>query len=300
MNTAASAYLERSGEKSAFINFRNPKTGDEVSVRTDDPKADQYAEAGWQRIGLTTKQLASGDPGTIFGTGTDIVTDRKTREVVGGAENLISSVDRIEGLISKMDQSALGAPGTVSKLVDNVSNAVVGFSEMMGGSAQIGDRAVAEEALLNANLYRDAFSGAASQSAALQANAIGLAYSLARAANPDGRISDMDVRHQLQRVQLTSSSKTQILSAITEVRREIMVNTANHLRVNGYTRNNEGKAYYDSLMEKIEKIDGVVGEPEGNVPKISSDAEYEAFLENDDFPRGTIFIDPDGNRRIKP
>ena len=112
------------------------------------------------------------------------------------------------------------------------------------------------------------FSGPAAQSAALQANAIGLAYTLARAANPDGRISDADVRHQLKRVLLRGSSKTQILASLTEVKREVMVNMTNYMRINKLNRNEDGKAYYDSLMKKVEKIDGPPDETEamGDIP----------------------------------
>jgi len=104
------------------------------------------------------------------------------------------------------------------------------------------------------------FSGPAADDAALQANAIGLAFSLALAANPGGRISDADVRYQMDRVKLNRSSKTQIAAGLTEVKREIMVNMANHLRYKGYTQNKEGKAYYDKLMLKIEKMDNLAEE----------------------------------------
>ncbi len=136
------------------------------------------------------------------------------------------------------------------------------------------------------------FTGPAAQSAALQANAIGLAYTLARAANPDGRISDADVRHQMKRVQLGDSSKTQILSAVTEVKREVMTNMANYMRVNELNQNEKGKAYYDSLMEKVEAIDGPQGG--GSLPVVTSDQDYANLAS------GAEFVDENGKRFKKP
>lgn len=234
------------------------------------------------------------DPKTIFGATGDKVIDRKTREVVGGAENLLSSIDRIEKQVSSMSQSAMGAPAAVSSLVDNVSNAVIGFAELAGGTAQIDEQVVPESYLLDANRYIDMFSGPAANNAALQANAIGLAYTLARAANPDGRISDADVRHQIKKVPLSSSSKTQIQAAIIEVKREVMVNVANHLRVNGYTKTTDGKTYYDSLMKKIELIDVMPDEPKSTaIPSPITEKEYNAI------PKGRQYKHPDGTLRIK-
>jgi len=187
----------------------------------------------------------------------------------------------------------LGLPGSVTKLIDNMASAVIGFADVFpNAEAQIGEKTVKEAALLDAKLYQDMFSGAAAQSAALQANSIGLAYTLARAANPDGRISDADVRHQMQRVMLDKSSKTQILASITEVRREIMVNMANYLRINELNQNEKGKTYYDSLMKKVEVIDGPQGD--SNLPVVTSDADF-AKLQS-----GQEFVDEDGKKWRKP
>lgn len=203
------------------------------------------------------------DVAAMSGVG-DKVSNRLALEVVGGAENLLSSVDRISTQVEKMDQKALGLPGKVTSIVDNAVNAVVGFTDMMpNSSAQIDGKEVAESALLDRALYQDMFEGAAADNAALQANAIGLAYSLARAANPDGRISDADVRHQLQRVKLSASSKAQIQSALKEVKRSILTNVSNHLRVYRYTDTQEGKAAYDNYMGILEKMDA---EESGGIP----------------------------------
>jgi len=289
---ALTSALQNGGDRTAqkFID----KNGKPVQGSID--KQGRYFDSsGNQRTDITpiAPQATQSDLG-IFNTSGDKVTERLTKEVVGGTENLLSSIDRIEKQITSIDQSSLGLPGTATKLIDNVASAVIGFADIFPNSeAQIGEQTVKESALLNAKLYQDMFSGPAAQSAALQANSIGLAYTLARAANPDGRISDADVKHQLKRVILNSSSKTQILSAVTEVKREVMVNMANYMRVNDLSRSEKGKAYYDSLMKKIETIDQAQ-DSEADTPRISNNADFDAL------PSGTIFIDPEGNRRQKP
>jgi hypothetical protein len=233
------------------------------------------------------------DPGVFGATTGDKTQDRMTREVVGGTENLLSSIDRIESQVGSMDQSAMGLPGAASKMIDNMASAVMGFADMVpDAKAQVGGQTVKESALLDAKLYQDMFSGPAAQSAALQANAIGLAYTLARAANPDGRISDADVRHQMKRVLLGGSSKTQILAAVTEVRREVMANMANYMRVNKLNQTPEGKEYYDGLMKKVDAIDNP--QTSGSLPIVTSDADFAKLAS------GEEFVDEDGKRYRKP
>lgn len=292
----ADEYRQRGRSPSAFINFRNPETGEEASVRTDSPEAEEYAENGWTRIGLTQKSLTSDNPGAIFGSTGDRTNDRKTTEVVTSAENLTSSIERIEQQVEAMPQTGLGFPGTVTRAVDNTVNAVIGFGEMFKGTAEINGETVSDSALLDVRLYQDMFEGPAAQSAALQANQVGLAYALARSANPDGRISDNDVKHQIQRVRLDNSSKAQIQAAMFEVKREVYVNTANHLRVGRYNQTKDGAEYYDSLMDKITEMDAEAARKSKNrgIQTIASDEEYEAL------PSGTQFYAPDGTLRQKP
>jgi hypothetical protein len=237
-------------------------------------------------VGRTPEDVA------IFGGSGDKVTDRNTAEIVVSAENMISSVQRIGEQIEKMPQASMGLPGTAARLIDNTANAVMGFGELFGGTAMIGDQEVSDSLLLDAKLYQDMFQGPAAQSAALQANEIGLAYALARSANPDGRISDADVRAQLGRVKLGGSSKTQIQAAMREVEREVMVNTANYMRIHKYSQDPEGKVYYDSLMEKIEKIDATKTDSGGAISTVTSKEDYNNiksgdlyYVEGEDKPR---------------
>ena len=191
----------------------------------------------------------------------DKAKDRQAVELVTSAEQLTGTIDRISTQIGGMEQSALGLPGATTKALEGAVHAVRGFKDLVGGWAEIEETGekVTDEQLLDPALYEDYFrglSGPAAQSAALQANAIGLAYTLARAANPDGRISDADVRHQMERFNLGSSSKPQIQAALFEVKHEIIRNAAIHLRVGGYTRTERGKELYDDFMTRLEVMEG--------------------------------------------
>jgi hypothetical protein len=290
----ADEYRQR-GRASSFVNFRNPETEDETSVRTDSPEADELAEQGWTRVGVTQKTLQSDDPGDIFGGSGDKITDRNTREVVGSAENMLSAIDRIKQKVDEMPQASMGLPGATARLIDNAASSVMGFADLFGGIAMIGDQEVQESFLLDTRLYQDMFVGPAVESAGLQSMQVGLAYALARSANPDGRISDQDVRSQMERVRLGGSSKPQIQAAIFEVEREVLSNTANHLRINEYTRNAEGKKAFDEIMTKLDTLesDRASAIKDQDIPIISSDEEWEAL------PKGAIFYAPDGTRRQK-
>lgn len=232
-----------------------------------DDEGRYWDSSGNQRTDITPIAPQAGQADIQGGGPGDKPTDRLTSEVLGGAENLISSIDRISEQIKEMPQSALGLPGSAAVLVDNVVSASVGFSEQLGGWAQVNGQDVEEGALLDARLYQEVFSGPAAQNAALQANSIGLAYALARSANPDGRISDADVRHQLQRIKLDKSSKTQIQAAIKEVRLSVLTNVANHLRVYRYTDTTKGKESYDKYMKEIDKLSPQPETGDGDAPE---------------------------------
>lgn len=228
------------------------------------------------------------DPKSIFGDSPgDNVSARLANEIVNSSENLLSSLGRIEEQIDSTTQSSLGLPGTISAVVDNGVNAAVGLAEMFGGTAQLGDETVSERILLNANLYKDMFEGPAASNAAIQSNAVGVAYALARASNPDGRISDADVKHQLKRLNLSVSSKAQMKAAIKEVRRETMRSVANHLRQQSYTETEKGLAIYDKYMKELDKLDnpssattGVTDAPK-TLPKIGEVIGDRAYVGGD-------------------
>lgn len=201
-----------------------------------------------------------GDMAALGGDASTNTMGAKMREVMGATDNLMFGLDRITELIADAPQASLGLPGDVTAFVDQTVSAANGFAELAGGWAEINGEEVPAASLLDANLYKDYFQGAAATNAALQANAIGVSYSLARSANPDGRISDADVRHQLERLNLGQSSKTQMFAAMKEVKRTTLGEAMNWLKHSGATETPEGRSAYSSFEGKLSAMDGSVDE----------------------------------------
>ena len=180
---------------------------------------------------------------------------KNVREVMGSTDNLMGSLGRIDTLIDESPQASLGLPGGVSGLVDRTISAADGFAEIAGGWAEINNEVVDSSMLLDVRLYQDFFEGVSGANAAIQATSVGVAYALARAANPDGRISDADVKHQLNRLGLDQSSKTRIKSAIYEVKREQLGNAMNWLRSSGATKTKDGQVAFMKYEDALNKMD---------------------------------------------
>ena len=73
--------------------------------------------------------------------------------------------------------------------------------------------------LETANYNLTQFGGAAAESRAFRSNAVNLAYTLARAADPGGKLAKEDVQLQIDRIAASSGDKGQIISALSEIER---------------------------------------------------------------------------------
>ncbi len=246
---------EEAGDRTAqkFID----KNGNSVQGSMD-KDGKYYDSSGKQRTDITPIAPAATQSDLAGGAGDSDIAARKIREVMGATDNLIMSMDRISAIVKDAPQASLGLPGGVSAIVDQAINAAAGFGELAGGWAEVNGEKVNEKSLLDVRLYRDVFEGASATNAALQANAVGVSYALARAANPDGRISDADVRHQLKRLQLEQSSKTRIFAAMEEVKREALGSAMNWLRTSDATDTDEGKEAFSKYADALEKMDPTV------------------------------------------
>jgi len=239
----------------------------QAHVGTYNPNTETYTDAAGTEH-KNAKPIAGGaTQAELTGAGTDKVIGRQVREVMGSTDNLLDSLERIDSLVATAPQASLGLPGGVSGMIDNTISAVNGFAEIAGGWAEIEGNPgveVRSEALLDTRLYEDYFAGYSERNAAIEANAVGVAYALARAANPDGRISDADVRHQLERLKLNQSSKTRIHASIKEVKRSQLGSAMNWLRTSGATRTADGKAAfakYETMLNAMDAAESPQKEP---------------------------------------
>lgn len=222
-----------------------------------DKQGNYFDSSGTQRTDITPiAPAATQEDLGLGGSATDSDTvGAKVREVMGATDNLIDSMDRIITLSSRASQASLGLPGTVSGLVDRSISAAIGFAEIAKGWAEIDGQEVDNRQLLDTRLYENLFSEESGMNAAMKANAVGVAFALARAANPDGRLSDKDVAIQLDRLGLNQSSKVRIAFAISEVKRESYKSAMNWLRTTGATDVPEGRAAFSKYATALEILD---------------------------------------------
>ena len=226
-----------------------------------DKEGNYYDSSGTQRTDITPIAPQAGQD-DLSGASDDKTAARQIREVMGATDNLLDSMDRIGALVESASQASLGLPGDISGLVDRSISAANGFAEIAGGWTEMNGEAVDSTKLLDTRLYADLFEGISGTNAAIQANAVGVSYALARAANPDGRISDADVRHQLNRLQLNQSSKTRIGAAMNEVKRSQLGSAMNWLRTSGATKTEEGRASFSKYETMLNEMDGDGGDNE--------------------------------------
>lgn len=247
---------KKAAEKPSLQNFG---TADGEITETHIVGSEGYNEAvekGLHAIGPVTQVQKTADvTDQLSGASDDKTMARNIREVMGATDNLMYGLNRIDELVKKAPQTALGLPGNVSEYIDRTVESVKGFTAIAGGWAEINNTKVPEEALLDVRLYEDKFSGASATNAAIQSNAVGIAYALARAANPDGRLSDADVRSQLDRLELDQSSKTRISASINEVRRSQLSSAINWLRTSGATKTEEGRAAFSRYEKMLARMD---------------------------------------------
>jgi hypothetical protein len=161
-----------------------------------------------------------------------------TRVVTGKGKN----VKTILGLPSKTEESKVrsqGAAGAaalamIRELVRQTKDnpEIIGFA---GATARTLDRAyeqarafgkkLGDTASIDRKRYSHIFKGwksKAAESAAFQSRAIQLAYTMARALDPSGRLSDFDVEVQLRSMALRSGSPTQLAAALTAKAQDVV------------------------------------------------------------------------------
>lgn len=146
---------------------------------------------------------------------TDSDTSKIVREftdLTASSRTLMNEIDRMKTQVSDDDTFTSVAGGVVQ-----------GLSGAVGSLVQIAKASGFEDAdLLNASQYQDEikslFGESAAKSAQLRSNLVNVAYMMARASEPGGRLSDSDVRLQMRRLAV-SGDKTQMIGALDEVAR---------------------------------------------------------------------------------
>ena len=136
--------------------------------------------------------------------------------------------------------------------------------------------------LLSASYDMEGFTGAGAESAAFKSNVINLAYVLARAKEPGGRLSDRDVQAQIDRMAADGGNKEAILASLDEIDRASI--TSLKIRHDVFSR--------DPAMSDV------IGDFPADLLPQEPESTAGSSLRATDFPDGTIATDADGNQMI--
>lgn len=163
----------------------------------------------------------TGDPGAFTkGEGEGL---RAMEFSTGAALGLIN---RIREQAKEGGASIMGIVGVGQRFAGAAAAQLEAAAQIAGGTAEVNGKKAEESSLRDAANYTQQIEksfGKAGQSAAFKANIVDLAYALARAANPDGRISNQDVNHQIDRLAVNGDPK-QLLAVLDETESAVIRN----------------------------------------------------------------------------
>ena len=225
--------------KPQFLNFVSADGEKRVAVDVSTPEGAmqgrRLAASGYVRMGLTVQ---AGTPGDALGGDKKRLREWESSQVA--AAQALSTVDRIKEQIVQGGAEQLSFTGSSAKLIDTLKNQASALAGIFKGTAEVDGRDATDADLIARQESYDwgVFDGSkvgniAKNSAAFRSNVLGLAYSLARASDPGGRLSDRDVQHQINRIAADSGSPAQIAAALGEVERGIVNGITSHSKVSG-------------------------------------------------------------------
>lgn len=200
----------------SLVTFFIPSTKKTRTVNINDPAAlNTVLDEGGIKFTATTEAVS---PESAFALQDPEI--REFREATIAAETVLTETARLRQQLRTGD-TFTGLLGTTIR----------GFSGAVGNLVQLARRQHGKEeadkqlSLLDPTQYAESLQifvnnlGDAAQSQAFQSNVINLAFMLARAAEPGGRLSDKDVQAQMRRLAAGSGDQNQILASLNEVDR---------------------------------------------------------------------------------
>lgn len=174
-------------------------------------------------------------------------------DILGEMEESLGGDATLTGAAQSVFTALTGAVGSVQQLV-----------RVSGGWAEKGGQRVNERDLLDAESYDfSVFEDESLNTGAFRSNVVALAYMLARASDPSGRVSDADVQNQIQRLGADSGNKDLIRGSIKAVRNQIKKYMKNRHEV--LSRDTEGMpALSDRFSDKkpFPKVDKLMEKKE--------------------------------------
>ena len=197
------------GEKAPSVNNFVLPDGTQEAVDMTAPdarqKVDDVISRGGVKVGFTAQ---SDDPGVFSELSNKEVRDFREAEI--GTRTALSEITRVREQM--LEGTLTGLAGTVVRELSNAAGSLIQLSRAAGFD---------DLPLLNPEAYSFESVGGAGQSAALKSNMVNLAYMLARAADPGGRLSDKDVQLQIDRLGGNVGDQSQMAAALAEVERSV-------------------------------------------------------------------------------
>lgn len=200
-------------------NYQMPD-GSFLSVDSNAPDASrkvaEITANGGVRVGLSVQS------GSADGLGINKSDQGKYLDSVTASLNAIGEIGRLREQLAEAETFT----GLASTVVTTLSGAAGNMLQIARASG------LDDSGLLDPRNYRlDGFGQAAASSAAFRSNVINMAYLMARAADPGGRLSNQDVQIQVDRLSASSGDKGQILASLDEVERGIKMAAQNRFAV---------------------------------------------------------------------
>lgn len=197
-----------------FVNFVDPKTSDFRSVDLSTPEgmqaATELAGSGYVKVGANIQ----GSTSDVLGVQKTEVADFRDAEIAVRQAN--QTIDRMVDQLNDQE-TVTGALSAGIRGIEGLVGNIKQAGKLFG--AEDGDGIFAEDGQVQvAGFNFDAFGDSAPKSAAFKTNALNLAYALARADEPGGRLSKEDVQHKLNEIAANSGDKRQIFATLAEVK----------------------------------------------------------------------------------
>jgi len=157
----------------------------------------------------------------------DVTTDETlVRDLINQGLNtrrIVRMTDEISSMVGK-DATLIGATGAAQRFIDSVSSQLKGVAnKFTRGQAVVKGRIVSENVLLNPDTYDwSEFKEGATASAEIKSSLVKLAYIVARQQDPEGRLSDYDIKNALSQIGAKSGSPEQLKTVLKSIKRRSM------------------------------------------------------------------------------
>lgn len=279
-------------------NYVNPKTGKTRAVNEAVP--DEILAAGDADFVRAPTSIQAGKAADFDLQGPEIKEYSKFQSAA------LAGVVEVERMLGQLEDDqvftgimsgAIRAGDSLAQFFTQASNALGGVGEitLADGSTKV----VSNARLLDPSLYDFDQFGAAGKSAAFKSNMVNLAYSIARALDPGGRLSDKDVELQINALSGRSNSKSQIKASLGQARARMIAGVQAKRDVFRLRNPKIDEVTHPLFRDDLPSGKGPAARGARKTGTKESPARIRTWAEFDALPKGAIFIDGSGTPKVK-